>query len=624
MDCSDKLGTLSGDTDTDISTAASVKGPTSFASMESVLSRFLTTGFQASHFGQAIKIARKGLEKQGRSRQYVVRDGEFVEVRVEEEKNIAVESPKEEGLEEESLLPSSRCEKEEDFSGEKREEVDLVRPLWFLGMTAQLMGTGCREAVRFLVQEGVEPKKVSTDPTKTNNASADTVGKSVPEPYSSQSFGYDLYERIGMKDMRENTKSPSVSAAASDDLSSLVVLENAEECAYHSFLSCLVVSGGGMEHDIRRACEPYHLISYSSEDTENAFTHMGRDHAESRTISPSSASNPPTPGDCPTRTTLTCFGNVSYPSVPSPIPTNSNPSLYDLVMRIAVRRLRERQERLRHQSSMSPIPSDPYFDQCTWNLSPSEIWGWIGWHLPLLFTEALATMTFQKDPSLFSKGQPPMCSSSDETKTAFPTSTASIPFERVLTCHPEILEEAKCRARSTVVYWAAQQGVPIFSPSFADGDIMDYTLGPPTSGSGAVDIHHGTVSSPEWVTTPTGISGSLLDVDLVRDIHSINKMAMTAGRTGVLICGGGVVKHHICNANLMRNGSDFTIFMNNGQEFDGSDAGAKPEEAVSWGKIRIDGEHVKVYGEVTAVFPLFVGEVFLDAVRKRGSPSSVV
>lgn len=109
----------------------------------------------------------------------------------------------------------------------------------------------------------------------------------------------------------------------------------------------------------------------------------------------------------------------------------------------------------------------------------------------------------------------------------------------------------------------------------------------------------------------------------MRDIHSINKMAMTAGRTGVLICGGGVVKHHICNANLMRNGSDYTIFMNNGQEFDGSDAGAKPEEALSWGKIRIDGEHVKVYGEVTTVFPLLVGEVFVDAVRRRNSASDM-
>ena len=43
-----------------------------------------------------------------------------------------------------------------------------------------------------------------------------------------------------------------------------------------------------------------------------------------------------------------------------------------------------------------------------------------------------------------------------------------------------------------------------------------------------------------------------------------------------------MVKHHVCNANLMRNGADFSVFINTAQEFDGSDAGARPDEAVSW------------------------------------------
>lgn len=45
--------------------------------------------------------------------------------------------------------------------------------------------------------------------------------------------------------------------------------------------------------------------------------------------------------------------------------------------------------------------------------------------------------------------------------------------------------------------------------------------------------------------------------------------------------GGGVIKHHICNANLMRNGADYAVFVNTAAEFDGSDSGAKPDEAVS-------------------------------------------
>ncbi len=56
---------------------------------------------------------------------------------------------------------------------------------------------------------------------------------------------------------------------------------------------------------------------------------------------------------------------------------------------------------------------------------------------------------------------------------------------------------------------------------------------------------------------------------------------------------GGVIKHQICNANLMRNGADFAVYVNTGLDFDGSDSGATPDEAVSWGKIRITANPVK-------------------------------
>ena len=46
------------------------------------------------------------------------------------------------------------------------------------------------------------------------------------------------------------------------------------------------------------------------------------------------------------------------------------------------------------------------------------------------------------------------------------------------------------------------------------------------------------------------------------------------------------VKHHICNANLMRNGADYAVYINTASEFDGSDSGASCDEAVSWGKIK--------------------------------------
>ena len=58
-----------------------------------------------------------------------------------------------------------------------------------------------------------------------------------------------------------------------------------------------------------------------------------------------------------------------------------------------------------------------------------------------------------------------------------------------------------------------------------------------------------------------------------------------------------------------RNGADYAVFVNTAQEFDGSDAGASPDEAVSWGKIKITAKPVKVrvlcamYSVMWCLFP---------------------
>ena len=60
----------------------------------------------------------------------------------------------------------------------------------------------------------------------------------------------------------------------------------------------------------------------------------------------------------------------------------------------------------------------------------------------------------------------------------------------------------------------------------------------------------------------------------------------------------------------MRNRADHSVFINTGQEFDGSDSGARPDEAVSWGKVRLGTKPVKVYADASLVFPLIVAETF--------------
>lgn len=57
----------------------------------------------------------------------------------------------------------------------------------------------------------------------------------------------------------------------------------------------------------------------------------------------------------------------------------------------------------------------------------------------------------------------------------------------------------------------------------------------------------------------------------------------------------------MCFVFFQRCGADFAVFVNTGQEADGSDSGARPDEAVTWGKIKIDAAPVKV------PFSTFVG-----------------
>ena len=124
---------------------------------------------------------------------------------------------------------------------------------------------------------------------------------------------------------------------------------------------------------------------------------------------------------------------------------------------------------------------------------------------------------------------------------------------------------------SSICYWAYKNDIPIFCPALTDGSLGDMLY------------FHTFKSSPLF-----------LDISITRDIRKINDIAMHAKRAGMIILGGGVVKHHIANACLMRNGAESAVYINTAQEFDGSDAGARPDEAVSWGKIKADGDSVKV------------------------------
>ena len=141
---------------------------------------------------------------------------------------------------------------------------------------------------------------------------------------------------------------------------------------------------------------------------------------------------------------------------------------------------------------------------------------------------------------------------------------------------------------SSIYYWAYKNQIPVFSPALTDGSIGDMIF------------FHSSAN-----TTPVP-----LILDIAADIRHLNDIALLADHSGQIILGGGLAKHHCCNANLMRNGADYSVYINTGVEYDGSDAGASPDEAVSWGKIRMGATPVKVWADATIAFPLLVSQTF--------------
>ena len=143
----------------------------------------------------------------------------------------------------------------------------------------------------------------------------------------------------------------------------------------------------------------------------------------------------------------------------------------------------------------------------------------------------------------------------------------------------------KINNKESIYYWAWKNKIKVYCPTVLDGALGD-------------NVYFFKFKHPDFV------------LDIAEDVKSFNDLTIGLRKSGLMILGSGVVKHSILNANMLRNGADYAVYINNSQEFDGSDAGALPEEAISWGKIRKDAQSVKVFGDATILFPILVAESF--------------
>lgn len=133
---------------------------------------------------------------------------------------------------------------------------------------------------------------------------------------------------------------------------------------------------------------------------------------------------------------------------------------------------------------------------------------------------------------------------------------------------------------SSILYWAAKNNIPIYVPGVTDGAV-GYQL---------------------WLFS----QDHNFKVNLLKDSGELNDIVYDAKKTGALIVGGGISKHHTLWWNQFRKGLNYAVYISTAVEWDGSLSGARPREAVSWGKINEKAGRIMIEGDASVILPIMV------------------
>ena len=145
----------------------------------------------------------------------------------------------------------------------------------------------------------------------------------------------------------------------------------------------------------------------------------------------------------------------------------------------------------------------------------------------------------------------------------------------------------KINQPDSYLYWAAKNNIPVFCPGLIDGSLGDL-------------IYFFKQSHPDFV------------IDITKEMKTIVDLVLNSEKTAAICLGSGISKHFTLNANIFKEGLDYAVYINTGEEFDGSDSGARVEETISWGKIKAKAPAVKIHCDATIAFPLMVIGGFVE------------
>lgn len=132
--------------------------------------------------------------------------------------------------------------------------------------------------------------------------------------------------------------------------------------------------------------------------------------------------------------------------------------------------------------------------------------------------------------------------------------------------------------QDSFLYWAYKNQIPVIVPGIMDG----------------------AVGSQVWLFTQKHPDFKL---NITADADLLSSLIFKAKKSGALMLGGGISKHHTLWWNQYRDGLDYAVYITTAQEFDGSLSGAQVREAISWGKVTQNAKQTTIHCEITTILP---------------------
>jgi deoxyhypusine synthase len=136
----------------------------------------------------------------------------------------------------------------------------------------------------------------------------------------------------------------------------------------------------------------------------------------------------------------------------------------------------------------------------------------------------------------------------------------------------------RIKNKNSILYWSYRNKIPIIVPGITDGAV-GYQI---------------------WQFS----QDHDFKINELKDEKLLSDLVWNAKKSGALIVGGGISKHHVLWWNMFKKGLDYAVYISTAVEWDGSLSGARPKEAMSWGKVKAKAMTVTIEEDATIALPI--------------------